>query len=773
MRNNETGKGLAGAPAAGIHGGTVSRSPFAFALLGGLLAWPGARSHAQTCTIDAGADLQTIDGFGFCTTWSPVMSSDQAAQLFGTGPGQFGFNLLRVYIDENGNFGDDIANAAIGHAWGATVLGTAWTPPPAMKTSASSVAGTLLPSQYAAYAAYLAHAAGSIGLDYVSFQNEPDISVTYQSCFWTPAQMQTFTAGYAAAIGRPLVMPESYHFDDAFADATLNDPAGVGQIAFVGGHIYGGGNAVHANALAHGKHVWMTEHFNYGQDLPTALLDAKEVSDCLHNQFSAYIWWHAYHAELTTLDLMDGRTPLLNGSAIGQFSHWIRPGMIRCSSTYAPQAGVFVTAYHHPGLVIVALNLSNNPVQQAFSVQNAPISSLVPYQTGGPYRRQMAQLDPLTAQNNGFTFTLAPQSVTTFVSFDSAPPTLLAQPADAVVFPGAAFSLSVQAAGSANSYQWYKDGAALANQTQPVLAVANATPANAGSYSAVVTNAAGSATSRAAAVRVESDAARLINLSCQTQVAAGGLATVGFFIGGTGTKQVLIRAGGPALAAFGIPNAMPDPQIKLYQGATVLAQNSQWSPAAVGATFTQVGAFPFSAGSHDAALIATLPAGHGYSVQASSLAGAGGAVLVEIYDADPAGTASELINLSARGLVGAAANGTLTAGFVLSGTGSRNLLVRAAGPALLPFGVADALPDPQLMLFDQAALPLLSNAGWTTAASVSSLLAATSAVSAFPFAAASRDSGAIVLLAPSLYTIQISSAAHTAGEALAEIYQAP
>lgn len=737
-----------------------------------LAAFGAAEAGAQTCVIDAGANQQTIDGFGFCTTWSPVMTGDQAATLFGTGPGQLGFTLLRVYIDETGDFASDAANAAIAHSYGAKVLGTAWTPPPAMKDNDSSVGGSLLASNYGAYAAYLANAASAIGLDLVSFQNEPDIVVTYQSCTWTPAQMETWCDNNASAVGRPIVMPESYHFDDSYSDPTLDDPVGVNQITYVAGHLYGGGNSVHTNALNHNKHVWMTEHYNDGQDLATALVDAKEVSDCMNNQFSAYIWWHAYHATLTDLDLINVSTPLLNGSAIGQFSHWIRPGMIRCASTYNPQPGVYVTAYHNPGLVIVALNLDGAAVSQSFSIQNAGVSALVPYQTGGPYSRELTPLDPLTVSGGAFSFTLGASTVTTFVSYDASAPFILSQPADETVFPGAGFALSVQAAGDGNSYQWYRNGSALSGQTQPSLTVASASAENSGQYWVVVTNSVGTTTSRTATISVETDASRLINLSCRTDLASGRTVTAGFYIGGSGAKQVLIRAAGPSLSAFGVADPMPDPQLQVFQGSTVIAANAQWDPAEVEGSFSQVGAFAFASGSRDAALLATLPAGHAYTVQASSVSGTAGTVLVEVYDADSGPTASELINLSALGSVGGSA-ANLTIGFVVSGTGDRNVLVRGAGPALPAFGVEGPIPDPQLTLFDSNGNPLQSNFGWTTAASPSSLAAAAAAVGAFAFAPGSADAALLTPLPPSLYTVQVTSASGAVGPALAEVYQAP
>jgi len=378
-----------------------------------LATLPAAR--ADTCVIDAGENHQTIDGFGFAAVWAPVLTPAQAASFFGTGDGQLGFSLLRVYISETGDFATDAANAAIAHAWGVRVLGSAWTPPPAMKSNNSAVGGSLNPDQYGAYAAYLATAAATIGLDYVSPQNEPDIGVTYQSCFWTPAQLATWCRDFAPAVGRPIVMPESYRFDDAYADPTLNDPVAASHVAIVGGHIYGSGNTVHADGPAHGKHVWMTEHFNNDQTLAAALVDAREVSDCLSHEMNAYIWWRAFHTSLATDDLIDGATPQKNGYAIGQFSRFLRPGMVRCGATYSPNPGVYVTAYRGNGLVVVAVNTGATSVNQAFVLRNAPpVSALELTRTSATEDMAPLASAAVVIANNTWTAALPAQSVTTF-----------------------------------------------------------------------------------------------------------------------------------------------------------------------------------------------------------------------------------------------------------------------------------------------------------------------------------------------------------------------
>ena len=94
--------------------------------------------------------------------------------------------------------------------------------------------------------------------------------------------------------------------------------------------------------------------------------------------------------------------------------------------------------------------------------------------------------------------------------------------------------------------------------------------------------------------------------------------------------------------------------------------------------------------------------------------GAGGGTgvgLIEVYDVDPL-AASRLINISTRGLV-QAGNNVLIAGCSLAGgSGSTDLVVRALGPSLVPYGVNNALPDPVVTLYDGNANVIATNDNW-------------------------------------------------------------
>jgi hypothetical protein len=83
------------------------------------------------------------------------------------------------------------------------------------------------------------------------------------------------------------------------------------------------------------------------------------------------------------------------------------------------------------------------------------------------------------------------------------PPAITQQPQSQGVVVGAPVTFTVQATGDpAVTYQWLKDGVALAGKTQPTLAIEAAATTDAGSYTVEVANDAGKVTSVAAVLTV-------------------------------------------------------------------------------------------------------------------------------------------------------------------------------------------------------------------------------------------------------------------------------
>ncbi|MGH7997381.1 MAG: immunoglobulin domain-containing protein [Opitutaceae bacterium] len=388
----------------------------------------------------------------------------------------------------------------------------------------------------------------------------------------------------------------------------------------------------------------------------------------------------------------------------------------------------------------------------------------------------------LAVSGNGApAITTQPQSQTVAVGSTMA----LTVTSGALVSGGATSGAAVPDVAVASVYQWYCDGEPIAGANDPVLMIRNFGAANAGDYACLVSNPSGSTLSSAAALGAvaTADPGRLINLSVEATVASGGqLLTIGFVSSGPGAAEaqnLLIRATGPALAAFKIPNFMPDPELKLIDGTGVpIAANAGWAgtaenEAAVGAADAAVGAYALNdPSSKDSATVVSVAPG-AYTVQVASASGSAGRVLGEIYD-DPAPggespDAPRLTNLSCRTLI--ATGGSLTEGFVIGGGTAKTVLIRVSGPALGAFGLTDAMPDPQLAVYNAAGSVIASDAGW---GGLPEIAEAAGLVRAFAFNdPAGKDSAVVMTLAPGAYTVQASSVSGTAGEALIEVYVLP
>ena len=253
----------------------------------------------------------------------------------------------------------------------------------------------------------------------------------------------------------------------------------------------------------------------------------------------------------------------------------------------------------------------------------------------------------------------------------------------------------------------------------------------------------------------------LANLSLRTTLAANQPVTVGFVVSG-GARDLLVRAAGPTLAAFGVTTAMPDPRLEVYRGAVRAAANNDW-PAALTPVMAAQGAFPFATASRDAALFQSIDGAA--TTQASGPAG--GTVLIEAYDTG--GTREgRVVNLSARNQVGAGGD-ILIAGLYVAGTGSRRVLIRGIGPGLAALGVEGALANPRLEVFTADGTRIAENDDWDP-----TLAATFRSVAAFSLPDRSRDAALVIALpAGRGYTAQVSGVGGATGEALVEVYELP
>ena len=358
------------------------------------------------------------------------------------------------------------------------------------------------------------------------------------------------------------------------------------------------------------------------------------------------------------------------------------------------------------------------------------------------------------------------------------------QPASLTIAPGGNASLDVQASGAGLvRYQWRRDGIAIPGATNATLPIPAASATNAGDYEVILTDTNGPAVSRMARLTVDTPRpGRLVNLSVRGTARGPSSPMIVGAVVTDGTKSVLIRGVGPALAGFGVTGAVVDPRLDVYADVngreTLVASNNDWGASGAAAvlrtTFASVGAFDLGdAASRDAALVTSIDRAR--TVHVSDSAERSGVALVELYDADSTGPA-RLVNLSARSFAGTG-DGRLIAGFVISGNVPKRLLIRGVGPRLATgFGVTGALTDPKVELFlseGGRSTLFAANDNWAETGAVPVRAAFTSA-GAFDLPdAASRDAALVATVPAGAYTAQVSGVGNTTGETLIEIYELP
>ena len=237
----------------------------------------------------------------------------------------------------------------------------------------------------------------------------------------------------------------------------------------------------------------------------------------------------------------------------------------------------------------------------------------------------------------------------------------------------------------------------------------------------------------------------------------------GFIISGTAPKHLLVRAIGPSLTQFGVPNPLADPVLELHGPApfaTVNNDNWQDDPAQA-ALILATGLAP--ANNLEAAIDATLIPG-AYTAVARGKNNTVGVGLIEVFDLSQT-VLAKLANISTRAFVNTG-NDIVIAGFILGGNnGNGRIVVRGIGPSLTAFGVADALANPTLELRDNNGALLLANNDWQEDPAQAAELTAAGLAPTNPL-----EAGIAATLPPGAYTALLSGANNGIGVGLVEVY---
>jgi len=376
-------------------------------------------------TVDTSVRHQYVRGFGgMSNAWtSPVITEDDITTMYGEDG--LGYNIFRIMIyPDSEQWKAIVPVARKAKSYGALILASPWTPPPEMKSNKSNVGGRLPRSNFAAYAAHLRSfvnymADNGVKIDVVSIQNEPDITVSYDSCDWTSSDMMEFITNYGREIGDVLIIPgEPYQFSRSFYSPMLNNAQAVEKFDIAGGHIYGGGLTPFRSAAEKGKEIWMTEHllnttgnFPYDSTWPAAMTMAKEIHDCMSASFNVYLWW--YLKRFYSM-IGDGEYNTVAGQVLNRgyvMSHYAKyaTGKNRVSTQLSGNYQIVATAYEGENeLCLVLINMGGKPSDAAITLPDQFVSAgAVETDANGAMREKSVNISDKTA-----TLRLAPHSVT-------------------------------------------------------------------------------------------------------------------------------------------------------------------------------------------------------------------------------------------------------------------------------------------------------------------------------------------------------------------------
>ncbi|MBL9202306.1 MAG: hypothetical protein JNL39_17485 [Opitutaceae bacterium] len=149
----------------------------------------------------------------------------------------------------------------------------------------------------------------------------------------------------------------------------------------------------------------------------------------------------------------------------------------------------------------------------------------------------------------------------------------------------------------------------------------------------------------------------------------------------------------------------------------------------------------------------------GYFSAASALSDPGSGTTVVVNS----GSTTKLSNIATR--LTLAAGGTAFPGFVLNGTQTQTVMIRAVGPGLAAFGITGFVADPIVELYS-GSNKIGENDDWSGSQAAQLAIQ----VGAFALTAGSRDAVLLATLPPGPYTLQVRGKTG-GGEVIVEVYE--
>ncbi|HEY4013051.1 MAG TPA: glycoside hydrolase family 30 beta sandwich domain-containing protein [Polyangiaceae bacterium] len=394
----------------------------------------GPFQSAVTVTVDATSVHQTMVGFGASLVYEVNLLSDRNVpddDIYQVLFADLGLDVLRIanwyqnqletgaspstpFSDMAGIKVVQNATAALGHP--PKILMSSWSPPSFLKSTGDTKDGGTLVKQggafaYAPFAAWWTAALGAyagqqVVPDYLSIQNEPDFTATYESCRFDATEGTN--AGYGKALDAvygalgpagftpKIVAPEITGIARSKVQSYLAQVP-PGEASAVAHHLYNGGATgvdpapdsfatamagVETAAAADGLPIFMTE---FSPTSPTMFDTAWMIHDAVVNEgVSAYLYWELVWGApavgspptgLLTLESPYGTFVTPKGYTINDvyyalkhFAKWVDPDFARvdaASSAPGVKASAFVSS---DGTRLTVVVLNADPATHALSV---------------------------------------------------------------------------------------------------------------------------------------------------------------------------------------------------------------------------------------------------------------------------------------------------------------------------------------------------------------------------------------------------------------------
>jgi O-glycosyl hydrolase len=428
----------------------------------------GAASTGGVITADFVADWtdvnQTIEGFGGSDSYYPDIDSALLDALYcvnATDPGcanpGIGLTILRSVITTTGTTqsGDWLNQQGV-VARGGECWGIPW-------NVAGCTPGTALPTtSYLSWAETLASwatgaADAGVAVYAISVQNEPDYNGN-GDCLYTSAQMAAFIDVFGpvlhglsdAGLDVKVMGPDTSEwpdFDGDYRPTIEADPVANAQTDIFTTHQY---TTFSSGAVADGtRSMWETEMSAFDTFDPSIANAVNEVSTWIYDAVATYgvnawhYWWLIMPVGATNgdnegligqggSDTATAPTMTKRYFAMGNWSRYVRPGMVRLGVTGSFSGLYGVAAFKDPttgSFVLVAINDSGADLPQVtFGLSGASVTgSVTPYVTSGTplgalgtdgnlSAGSVTSSVPATLPVSGGVFTsIVPYGVTTFV----------------------------------------------------------------------------------------------------------------------------------------------------------------------------------------------------------------------------------------------------------------------------------------------------------------------------------------------------------------------